>query len=91
MSKQDRQGVRTPQDVERKYLLSLVGLEKAVKNNEDGLNKTQKSLEEFVTSTLGSIEELQSQIDGNITTWFYSGVPTLSNLPASEWTTDNQK
>ena len=34
---------------------------------------------------------MQSQIDGNITTYYYSGVPTLSNLPASEWTTDTDR
>lgn len=92
MSKQDRQGVRTPSDIERKYdLASLVGLKKAVENNVDGLNKTQASLEQFMTATLGTLDNMQSQIDGNITTWFYSGVPSLSNLPASKWSTDELK
>lgn len=31
------------------------------------------------------ISDLQGQIDGAIETYFYSGVPTLSNLPASGW------
>ena len=31
------------------------------------------------------ISDLQGQIDGAIETYFYSGVPTLSNLPASSW------
>lgn len=89
MSKQDRQGVRTPADLERKYdLASLVGIKQAVQNSVDGINKTNKTLEEFMTSTLNTLEDLSSQIDGNITTWFYGGVPTLSNLPASEWTTE---
>ena len=84
MSRQDRQGVRTPQDLEQKYdLASLVGIKKAVENSVDGINKTSKTLEEFMTATLGTIEEIKSQIDGNITTWFYSGVPSLSNVPAS--------
>ena len=91
MSKQDRQGVRTPQDLERKYLSTLIGMKKAVENSVEGLNKTDKTLEEFMTATLGSIENIQSQIDGNITTWFYSGVPTLSTPPASEWVTDEEK
>ena len=91
MNRQDRQGVRTPQDVVQRYLSTLVGVQKAVKNSEEGINKTNKTLEEFMVSTLGSIENIQSQIDGNITTWFYSGVPTLSNLPASEWVTDAEK
>ena len=91
MSKQDRQGVRTPQDLERKYLSTLIGIKKAVENSVEGLNKTDKTLEEFMTATLGSLENIQSQIDGNITTWFYGGVPTLSNPPASEWVTDEEK
>ena len=33
------------------------------------------------------IAHLQSQIDGNITTWFYAYVPTTANAPASGWTT----
>lgn len=89
MSKQDRQGVRTPQDLERKYdLASLVGIKKAVENSVEGINKTNKTLEEFMIATLETIDDIYNQIDGNITTWFYNGVPTLSNLPASEWTTE---
>lgn len=92
MSKQDRQGVRTASDLERKYdLASLVGIKQAVQNSVEGINKTNKTLEEFVTSTLNSIVEIQEQLDGNITAWFYKGVPTLSNLPASEWTTEDLK
>ena len=84
--KQDRNGVRTAQDLERKYNLSeLAGLKKAVELHEEGINKTNAELEQFMNSTLEDIEKLQNEIDGNITTYFYSGVPTLSNLPASEW------
>lgn len=36
-------------------------------------------------------DELQGQIDGAITTWFYPYVPTLSNVPASGWATDEEK
>lgn len=84
--KQDRNGVRTPQDLERKYnLADLVGIKKAVKLQEEGINKTNAELENFIESTLDSFENMQSQIDGNITTYYYSGVPTLSNLPVSDW------
>lgn len=89
MSKQDRQGVRSPTDLERKYDFS--GMKKAVKNSVEGINKTNKTLEKFMESTLGTLENMQNQIDGNITTWYYDGVPTLSNLPASEWLTDEEK
>lgn len=39
----------------------------------------------------GVRDDLQSQIDGAIETWFYEGVPTLTNAPANEWTTDEMK
>lgn len=92
MSKQDRQGVRTPADLERKYdLASLVGIKQAVQNSVEGINKTNKTLEEFMSSTLNTIDDIYDQIDGNITTWFYRGVPELSNLPASEWKTESER
>lgn len=37
------------------------------------------------------IEEIKRQVDGSISTWFYDGVPTLQNLPASDWTTADEK
>ena len=37
------------------------------------------------------IVDLQNQVDGAIETWFYDGVPTLKNAPASSWATDKEK
>ena len=37
------------------------------------------------------IADLQNQVDDAIETWFYEGVPTLKNAPASSWTTDKDK
>lgn len=42
-------------------------------------------------SNLSDWKKMQDQIDGAITSWFYSGVPTLNNAPADEWTTDDMK
>ncbi len=50
------------------------------------------SLNTFVTVTYpADIGSIQGQLDGKIETWFYSGAPTLANLPASDWTTDELK
>ena len=38
-----------------------------------------------------AIEDLQKQVDGSIETWFYGEVPTLTNEPAKDWTTDTDK
>ena len=35
--------------------------------------------------------DLQSQIDGEIVSWFYEGTPTLENAPAVDWNTDTLK
>ena len=37
------------------------------------------------------IDSIQTQIDGKIETWFYDYEPTLSNIPAKDWTTDDLK
>ena len=90
--KQDRNGVRTAQDLERKYnLADLVGLKKAVELSEEGINKTNSELENFMKSTLDTISDLENRIDGSITTYYSGGVPTLSNYPAKDWTTADLK
>lgn len=37
------------------------------------------------------VKDLQNQLDGKVESFFYGYDPTLSNLPASEWTTDELK
>ena len=44
-----------------------------------------------LTGAIDRMGDLQNQVDGNITSWFYEGVPTTSNAPAKDWTTDEQK
>ncbi|MFQ6880544.1 MAG: carbohydrate binding domain-containing protein [Oscillospiraceae bacterium] len=55
------------------------------------ISDTNKELMDFTQTVTEDIGNLQNQIDGNITTWFYSYVPTADNYPASEWTTDAEK
>ncbi len=49
------------------------------------------TLADYVSTTNTTLGDLQDQIDGNISTWFYDYVPTLSNAPANEWTTTTEK
>lgn len=54
--------------------------------------ESDNTLNNFVSSVYNpDINSLQAQIDGQIETWFYDYVPTTSNYPASEWTTDTEK
>lgn len=49
------------------------------------------TLNDYMTNTESTLEDLQSQIDGNISTWFYAYEPEMTNEPASTWTTTAEK
>ncbi len=52
----------------------------------------QEDIEDFVNAIVNpKLDGIQDQIDGVIETWFYNGVPTLSNYPASGWNTEALK
>lgn len=92
IDKRDINKLRTPEDLERKYdLKSIFSLKENYELQKNGLNKVENELNNFVIATGKNLKELQDQVDGNITTWFYSGVPTDVNEPASTWTTDTEK
>lgn len=57
----------------------------------DAIAGAKENLDEFATIVNGSLGELQDQIDGAIETWFYDPVPTLTNQPAVNWTTEKDK
>lgn len=61
---------------------------------EDALKKASEKyiedldpLKEYIKQ---EIDNIQNQVDGAIETWFYDPVPTLENLPASDWDTDEK-
>jgi hypothetical protein len=62
-------------------------LAKYIKENGGVDEKTVKSL----INNAQVIKDLQKQADGAIETWFYEGKPTLNNLPAVDWTTNEIK
>lgn len=57
----------------------------------DAIAGAKENLDEFATTVNGSLKDLQDQIDGAIETWFYDPVPTLTNQPAVNWTTEKDK
>lgn len=92
MRRQDMNGVRTAQDLERKYDFSSIGqIKKNYELQKEALTKVENELNNFAKATTKHLDELQNQVDGNITTWFFNGVPDTSNYPANEWITENDK
>lgn len=48
-------------------------------------------LSNFADQVTGDIDNIQTQIDGKIETYYYDYQPTLSNIPASAWTTEEER
>lgn len=54
--------------------------------------KAEAEVNDFISNTYTTdINNLQSQIDGQIETFFYDYEPTLQNIPASDWTTNEER
>ena len=65
---------------------------KDIQSNTKAIQSNAAELSNFITATYKhDITDLQNQIDGNISTWYYTGVPTLTNVPASQWSTQTDK
>ena len=60
-------------------------------NTTDMRAEISKSIGELSASVSQTTQSLQNQIDGAISTWYYEGVPTTSNAPAINWTSDEEK
>jgi hypothetical protein len=60
MSKQDRQGVRTPTDIERKYDLGQLSAARGLSaKQEESLNQMSQTLNQYMATTNAKIEELE--------------------------------
>ena len=59
-----------------------------IKENAPGVDESQVI---NIINNSQVIKDLQNQADGAIETWFYEGEPTLKNLPAVDWTTNELK
>lgn len=54
--------------------------------------KAETEVNNFISNTYTTdINNLQSQIDGQIETFFYDYEPTLQNIPASGWNTNEER
>ena len=92
MNIQDRKKSFTAEELRQRYDLDrLTQDRKAIELSKEEIQNVGVSLQRFVEATTENLQELQDQVDGNITTWFFNGVPTLLNEPASGWTTDTEK
>ena len=83
----------TAQDLIKMYNLdALIADRKQTKASAEKikvLEETSNSLKDFAEEVEKQIEDLEKIADGKITTYYYSGVPTLTNFPANEWAVED--
>lgn len=92
MNIMDSKKAVTAEDLIRRYNLeNLKNDRKSIQVIKENANNTNNLLNNFIEATLSDLQNLQDQVDGNIATWFFSGVPTLQNSPAVDWVTDEDK
>ena len=81
IAKQDRVQARTPAQLEQEYNFGRVIKSADTSNLVTQIQQLNQTLSQFMVETNG-------KLDGTIQAWFYSGVPTLTNQPASQWIAD---
>lgn len=85
MDRKDIPRSRNANELERKYNLgSILQVQEAVKQTEEGLTKTQNEIETFISDTTNQLENIDAAL-GSQDTYYMSGVPTLSTLPTTGW------
>ena len=82
--RQDRQGVRTAQDLERKY--KLAEMVKAFELPENTLTRVNQILQDFVNTVVGTLDNFDGLSDGHITTYFSKGFPSID----AEWAEEKE-
>lgn len=59
--------------------------------NTNAIAKEVSNFTNEIVEINGGLQQLEQQIDGQVVTWFYNYAPTLNNLPASEWDSDEKE
>lgn len=85
MSKQDSNGVRNAQDIERKYdFAKILGLKKNIEIQERGLIKINNELNKILKTLIINLKDVLDD-QSEVSLWFYSGEPTNKNDPYKLW------
>lgn len=54
-------------------------------------NYSDKKLSDYANTVTKDLENLQSQVDGQVEDYYYDYEPSMQNIPASQWTTTEER
>lgn len=77
----------TIEQLKQQYNLDSKKILSAIEQESNKLTKVENEMNNYIEVVTKEINSLQDQVDGNITTWFFSGIPSLENEPANTWET----
>ena len=82
----------TAQELIKMYNLdALVTERKQTKARNEEIKKVSTLVKDFAETINNEIKDLEDQVDGKISTWFFSGIPTSETEPEVNWTTDEER
>ena len=77
MDIQDRRKTLTAEELRRRYNLDALDKDrKAIQLVKNTINKTEIEFQKYISAINSSLMEYPNQADGNITAWFFNGIPT---------------
>ena len=87
------EGIKNSIQLNGKNIKTLVEQQTKDKTElQEAIGATQNEFNNFVNETYEKqMNAMQAQIDGQIQSYFYDYEPTLTNSPANEWTTEDDK
>lgn len=54
-------------------------------------NYSDKKLSDYANTVSKDLEKIQSQVDGQVEDWYFDYEPSMQNIPASQWTTTEER
>ena len=58
---------------------------------QNAINAANQALSDYADTVTKDIENLQSQVDGQVEDYYYDYEPSMQNIPASQWTTAEER
>ena len=67
-------------------------ISQAIKDSvQESKDYSDEKLSDYANTVSGDLENLQAQVDGQVEDWYFDYEPSMQNIPASQWTTTEER